>query len=74
VALFGVGYLCAAVAGRPERMFIALAGFGKLSFVAIVVSLWAAGRLPTRAPVAASPDVLFGILFLGWTFASRESG
>nr|UXE44058.1 hypothetical protein Hi04_10k_c1000_00012 [uncultured bacterium] len=73
VALFGVGYGCAAVARRTERMFVTLAGFGKLAFVTLVVSLWVAGRLPTRAPIAASPDLIFGMLFLGWTFASREA-
>ena len=71
VLLFGLGYLGAAGAERPERLFIALGGVGKLSFVALVAALWMTGRLPARAPIAASPDLAFGLAFLAWSVGSR---
>jgi hypothetical protein len=75
VLLFGVGNYCAAVAERPERLFIALSGFGKIAFFALVVALYAAGMVPARAPLAASADLFFGALFVAWLLgagASRE--
>jgi hypothetical protein len=41
-----------------DRFFITLCAAGKLSFFALVVWLCAEGRLPLRAPVAASADLL----------------
>lgn len=73
VILFGVGNYFAAVADRPERLFIALSGFGKVSFFALVVALWAAGSVPGRAPVAASADLFFGGLFLAWILGGGSS-
>ncbi len=73
VLLFGVGYLCAALAGHPERLFLALSGAGKVSFFALLVWLYARGTVPVRAPIAATPDLLFGALFLAWLVASRPA-
>jgi hypothetical protein len=73
VILFGIGNSCAAVADRPERLFIALSGFGKISFFALVVALWAAGEVPARAPVAASADLFFGALFVAWLLGAGAS-
>jgi hypothetical membrane protein len=73
VLLFGVGYLWAAVAGRAERLFIAVAAAGKLSFFALLVSFWAAGSLPVRAPLVGTGDLVFGILFLIWLYGSQPS-
>ncbi len=73
VALFGLGYLWAALAGRADRLFIAVAAVGKVSFFALLVCFWAAGALPVRAPVAGAADLLLGILFLRWLFASRSA-
>jgi len=64
VALFGAGYLRAAIAGRDERLFLWVAAAGKLGFAALVIALWLSGELPLRAPVAASGDIAFGLLFL----------
>jgi hypothetical protein len=72
ILLFGVGYLAAAARGRDERLFLALSGAGKLSFVALVTGLWVAGRLPPRVPALALADLLFGALFLGWCLTSGE--
>lgn len=66
VLLFGLAYLWAAVHGRPERLFIAMAAAGKLSFFGLLVWFWAVGAVPTRAPVVGSADLIFGVLFLAW--------
>ena len=71
VALFGVGYLWAALANRAERIFIGMAAIGKLSFVALLVSFWLAGAIPVQAPLLAMGDVLFGLLFLFWLCTTR---
>jgi hypothetical protein len=70
VLTFGLAYLWAAVAGRAERFFIAVAAGGKLSFFTLVVSFWAVGDLPVRAPVMAAGDLLFAGLFLAWLFTT----
>lgn len=72
VALFGVGYLWAALADPPERLFIGLGGVGKLGFVVLVGCLWIAGSVPLLALIGASGDLVFAALFLGWFVASRE--
>jgi hypothetical protein len=66
VGLFGLAYLWTAVAGRADRLFIAIAAAGKLSFFALLVSFWAIGDLPMRAVVAGTGDLIFGAMFLAW--------
>jgi hypothetical protein len=73
VLLFGLGYLWAALAGRADRLFIAVAAVGKVSFFALLVCFWAAGVLPVRAPVAGAADLLFGILFFRWLSGTRSA-
>jgi hypothetical protein len=66
VLLFGLGYLWTAVTGRADRLFITLAAAGKLAFFTTVAWLWATGALVARAPLAASADLVFGLLFVAW--------
>jgi hypothetical protein len=66
VLLFGLAYLAAAVRGRADPVFIAIAAAGKLSFVALLVWFWAMGMLPVRAPLLGSADLIFAGLFLRW--------
>jgi len=66
VFLFGIAYLWTAIAGRSDRVFIALAAAGKLSFFSILVCFWAMDLLPWRAPVLGSADLLFSVLFSVW--------
>lgn len=68
VLLFGLAYLAAAVRGRADRVFIAIAAAGKLTFVALLVWFWGIGMLPARAPLLGSADLVFGILFLVWLY------
>jgi hypothetical protein len=68
VLTFGLAYLWAAVAGQAERLFIAVAATGKLSFFGLLVWFWAVGDLPVRAPVLGTGDLIFGVLFLIWLF------
>ena len=70
VLIFGLAYLWAAAAGRAERFFIAAAAAGKLSFFTLLVGFWAAGALPTRAPVAGTADLVFAIVFSIWLFST----
>ncbi len=66
IALFGLGYLWTALVGRGERLFIALAALGKLSFFILLVALWRAGNLPWRAPLLGSADLFFAAVFSAW--------
>jgi hypothetical protein len=66
ILLFGLAYLWTAIAGRSDRVFIALAAAGKLSFFSILVCFSAMGLLPWRAPVLGSADLFFSILFSIW--------
>jgi hypothetical protein len=72
IILFGVGYLCAALAERPERLFIAWTGAGKIAFVILVTMLFIADRVPLRAPLLASADLAFGAAFVGWFLSTRD--
>ena len=71
VLLFGIGYLWTAMVGRSDRLFIAIATAGKLSFVALVVHFWSIGAMPLRAPILASADLIFGAIFLVWLLTAR---
>ena len=71
VLLFGAGYFWVGVTGRAEPLFVTLAAVGKIAFVTILVSFAAAGALSWRAPVVASGDLVFGLLFLRWLVAYR---
>lgn len=73
ILLFGLGYLWTALMGRADRLFIALAAIGKLSFVGLLVHCWRAGALPIRAPITAAPDVAFGLLFVAWLISARAA-
>jgi len=66
VLLFGVGYLWCALAGRADRLFIAIGAAGKLSFVALLLWFWMESAVPARAVLFGSGDALFGALFLAW--------
>jgi len=71
ILLFGLGYLSAAMMGRAERLFIAVAAAGKLSFVWLLTCFWLSGALPLRAPILGSADLVFGALFLFWLLTAR---
>ena len=73
VGLFGVGYLRAAMEGRAERLFIAIAALGKLGFVSLLVWYWAQDLLPLRAPMLGSADLIFSLIFFTWLLGSRAS-
>ena len=64
IFLFGLAYLWTAIAGRSDRVFLALAAGGKFSFFVILVCFWALGSLPLRAPVLGSADLFFSVLFV----------
>lgn len=73
IFLFGVGYLWTAVTGLTDRLFVAIGAAGKLTFVALVAWCIADGSLPPMAFLAASPDLVFGGLFLAWLYTSRAA-
>jgi hypothetical protein len=66
VGLFGFAYLRWSQTGRVDRLFLAIAAIGKLSFFSLVLGFWIAGALPFRAPLAGAWDLVFGIMFLMW--------
>ena len=71
VLLFGAGYLWVGITGQAEPLFVTLAAVGKIAFVTILVSFAATGALSWRAPMVASGDLVFGLLFLRWLVAYR---
>jgi len=73
VLLFGAGYLWSAASGRAERIFLGLAGVGKVAFFGLTLAFWAAGDLPGRAPMLASADLGFGALFLAYLASTRAA-
>lgn len=70
IFLFGLAYLWTAIAGRSDRVFIALAAAGKFSFFALLVCFWVSSTLPLRAPVLGSADLFFSVLFTVWLFGA----
>ena len=66
VLLFGLAYLRWAQTGRANRLFLAIAAAGKLSFFSLLLGFWIAGALPFRAPLTGAWDLAFGIMFLMW--------
>src|SRR5262249_35342192 len=60
ILIFGIGYLWIAATGRADRLFIGLAGVGKITFFVILVGFWLAGELSVRAPLLGAPDLFFG--------------
>jgi len=72
VGLFGLGYLSAALTGHAERLFIALAAVGKLTFFALLCWFWSVGHLPPRAPLLGAADLVFGTLFLVWLIGASS--
>jgi len=71
VGLFGLGYLAAAVTGRPDRVFLGVAAAGKIGFFSLLLAFWLAGSVPLQAPVLGSADLFFGTLFVIWLLGSR---
>ena len=71
ILIFGLGYLWTAVVGRAERLFIALAAGGKMSFFGLLVGCWAVGTVPIRLPVLGTGDLIFAMLFLAWLVSVR---
>jgi hypothetical protein len=66
VLLFGIAYLVMGITGRGDRLLIAIAAAGKLSFFALLAVLWLAGELTIKAPLSAVGDLVFGALFVMW--------
>ncbi len=64
VLIFGIAYLWAGVTGTADRLFIAVATAGKLSFAGLVMAFAASGLLPPKAAQAGIGDLVFGLLFL----------
>lgn len=73
IGLFGVGYLWTAVTGLSDRLFVAIGAAGKLTFVGLVAWCVAESSLPPLALAFASPDLVFGALFLLWLYESRAA-
>ncbi|MCW5891313.1 MAG: hypothetical protein KIT14_12285 [bacterium] len=73
VLLFGTGYLWTAVTGLTDRLFVALAAAGKLSFVGVTAWCVRDGSLPPAALIAVSPDLGFGLAFTAWLWTTRAA-
>ena len=73
ILIFAIGYLWIAATGRADRLFIGLAGVGKITFFVILVGYWLAGELSVLAPLLGTADLFFGVLFLIWLASSRST-
>jgi hypothetical protein len=73
VLLFAAVYAWLAWAPRPDRALVRLSAWGKLQFFAVYVGYWIAGELPGRAVVSASGDLVLGLIFAWWLWATRAS-
>ena len=71
VFVFGLAYLWAAITATADRLFVAVAAAGKLSFFGLLVWYWAAGALPATAPLSGMGDLVVGSLFLVWLYNAR---
>jgi hypothetical protein len=71
---FGLGYLYAGITGTADRLFIAIAALGKLTFFGLLVYLWLDGELPWMLPAAGTGDLAFGSLFLWWLAGLNRTG
>jgi hypothetical protein len=73
VLLFAGVYAWLARAPRPDRAVVVLATWGKLQFFAVYAGYWAAGQLPNRAVVSTSGDLVLGLAFAWWLWATRAA-
>ncbi len=71
VLLFGLAYLWTGLTAHADPLFVTMAAAGKLAFVTLVTVLWLGDSLPARAAIAASADLVFGVLFLVWLLGPR---
>jgi hypothetical protein len=57
---------------RPSRALVAVSTWGKLQFFTVYLGYWLAGQLPGRAVVSASGDLVLGLIFAWWLWATRR--
>jgi hypothetical protein len=70
---FGVAYLWLALRRRHEWLFIAIAAFGKLSFVAVLAVSWLTGAIPLIGAAGGLWDLVIGMMFVVWLMAHPPS-
>lgn len=66
IALFGFVYGWQALTPRLNRGLIAMGGVGKVGFFLLTCAYWLLGDVPGQMAANATPDLLFGVLFLTW--------
>ena len=71
IASFGVLYVWLGVTGRSERAFLIIAAIGKFAFWSLMFIFWLAGDFPSVAPLVASGDLIFALLFARWLLKTR---
>jgi hypothetical protein len=72
IALFGGVYAWLARQPRIDRPLVVVGALGKLGFFVLALSYWAAGDLPARAALQATPDLMLALIFLWWFQAARR--
>lgn len=72
--VFGMGlaYGWMAWTGRPDRMVLALAAYGKLCFAFALFGQAAFGELPSMAAASGVPDLVLGLVFAGYLASTRD--
>lgn len=66
IALFGGVYAWLAVQPRINRPLVIVGALGKLGFFGVTMAYAAAGDVPMRMALNATPDLLFAAVFLWW--------
>ncbi len=72
IGTFGVCYLWMTVTQRRDRLFVATAAVGKLSFFGLLAVYSATGDLPIATGVSGLPDLMFGVIFVAWLIFTTD--
>ena len=73
IAAFGIIYFSLGLSGRPDRAFLTIGAFGKLSFAFLLILFWLRGDFPILAPLSGLADLVFGAIFTFYLWTTRQT-
>lgn len=73
IFMFGLCYFWLGITGRSERLFLVIAGAGKLTFVFFLFVYWQAGQVPVNTVLGSLCDLLFAVIFGIWLWQTRNN-
>lgn len=72
IFMFGLCYFWLGVTGRRERLFLVIAGAGKLTFVLLLFVYWQTGQVSINAALGSLSDLFFAVIFGIWLWRTRN--